>query len=120
MALCSYVFENLLLSLTQLIYWFPFLVPLVNPVKSQLSAWTLSSSLQSPLETSNLLPPRKLTPLTPAFSKAVLTEVVTVEDCDSKGVAKAGILLSWIDVAAGIVARRHSGVAAVTASLGIV
>ncbi|CAO3595438.1 unnamed protein product [Absidia cylindrospora] len=53
-------------------------------------------------------------------SKVTMTEIVTAAHVNILDVAFAGTILSWIDIAAGIAAKRHSSVPAVTRSVDAV
>ena len=57
------------------------------------------------------------TPKSPAQSQVVMTEIVMPGDANSLGTAFGGRIMQWIDVAAGVAARRHAGRVAVTASM---
>ena len=55
---------------------------------------------------------------TPATSE--ITEVLTPNQTDPNGVAMGGVLMSWIDICAGIAAKTHSDTPCVTASVDAV
>lgn len=46
-----------------------------------------------------------------------MTQIVLPGDANSLGNAFGGRIMQWIDVAAGVAARRHAGFVAVTASM---
>ena len=50
-------------------------------------------------------------------SRTVFTRMVRPGHCDDRGFAFGGQVLSWIDIAAGVCAKRHAENAAVTASV---
>ncbi|KAI8327454.1 HotDog domain-containing protein [Blakeslea trispora] len=50
-------------------------------------------------------------------SRVTMTELVHASHCNLKGFAYAGTILSWIDVAAGIAAKRHAVSPSVTRSV---
>ncbi|KAL1915900.1 uncharacterized protein VTP21DRAFT_6288 [Calcarisporiella thermophila] len=47
-------------------------------------------------------------------SRVNMTEIVLPNHADTRGYAYGGVILSWIDICAGISAKRHSGYACVT------
>ncbi len=53
----------------------------------------------------------------PSASRVEMTELVLPGDANTLGNAFGGRIMQWIDVAAGVVARRHCGGVAVTASM---
>ena len=57
-----------------------------------------------------------LTP-TPDDSQVVMTELVLPQHANAIGTIFGGQLMSWIDIAAAIAARRHAGNTCVTASI---
>ncbi|KAG1153031.1 hypothetical protein G6F37_000007 [Rhizopus arrhizus] len=50
-------------------------------------------------------------------SRITMTEIISPDQCDLKGFAYAGTILSWIDIAAGIAAKRHAVSPSVTRSV---
>ncbi|ORX53986.1 Thioesterase/thiol ester dehydrase-isomerase [Hesseltinella vesiculosa] len=50
-------------------------------------------------------------------SKVTMTEIVTSSHCNSMGICFAGTTLGWIDIAAGICAKRHGNAPSVTRSV---
>jgi acyl-CoA hydrolase len=46
-----------------------------------------------------------------------MTQIVLPGDANALGTAFGGKIMQWIDVAAGVAARRHAGTVAVTASM---
>ena len=52
-----------------------------------------------------------------ASSRTVLTKLLTPDHLTSSGVASGGVIMSWIDIAAGLTSFRHCGRGAVTASM---
>lgn len=61
-----------------------------------------------------------LLPRSPSFSTTVLTEMLSPAQADENGIVFGGEVLCWIDISAGVSARRHAGTHAVTASLDAV
>lgn len=57
---------------------------------------------------------RDLSPRSAAASLSVMTELVLPQHTNAYGTCFGGTILSWIDIAAGICARRHAGAQAVT------
>ncbi len=57
---------------------------------------------------------RDLAPRSADFSQSVMTELVLPQHTNAYGTCFGGTILSWIDIAAGICARRHAGAQAVT------
>lgn len=55
--------------------------------------------------------------LTPDLSRVEMTQLVMPGDTNSLGTAFGGRVLQWIDICAGVAARRHAGGVAVTASI---
>ncbi|KAI8814691.1 HotDog domain-containing protein [Cladochytrium replicatum] len=53
-------------------------------------------------------------------SRTVMHELLIPEHADPRGIAFGGVILAWIDVCAGIAAKRHAGQPAVTASVDAV
>lgn len=53
----------------------------------------------------------------PARSQVEMTEIVLPPDANALGTAFGGRIMQWIDVAAGVAARRHAGRVAVTAAM---
>ncbi|KAJ3041482.1 hypothetical protein HDV00_009278 [Rhizophlyctis rosea] len=53
-------------------------------------------------------------------SKTTMTQMVRPSHVDSRGFAFGGQILAWIDVSAGVAAKRHAGRSAVTASVDAV
>ena len=53
----------------------------------------------------------------PSVSRVEMTELVLPGDANTLGNAFGGRIMQWIDVAAGVAARRHCGGVAVTASM---
>ena len=60
---------------------------------------------------------RELPPRTPRFSETIMTQHVLPPDTNAVGTAFGGVVMGWIDVCAAIVAQRHTGRIAVTASV---
>jgi acyl-CoA hydrolase len=54
---------------------------------------------------------------TPAESRVEMTELVMPGQTNAPGILFGGVVLAWMDVAAGVAAIRHSGGPAVTASI---
>lgn len=54
---------------------------------------------------------------TPAESEVVMTELVLPQHTNALGSIFGGVVMGWIDVAAAIAAKRHSGRTCVTASI---
>jgi uncharacterized protein (TIGR00369 family) len=54
---------------------------------------------------------------TPADSEVIMTELVYPQHTNPHGSIFGGVVMSWIDVAAAIAAKRHSGKVCVTASV---
>jgi acyl-CoA hydrolase len=54
---------------------------------------------------------------TPAESRVEMTELVMPGQTNAPGILFGGVVLAWMDVAAGVAAIRHSGGATVTASI---
>ncbi|KAJ8663899.1 hypothetical protein O0I10_000174 [Lichtheimia ornata] len=50
-------------------------------------------------------------------SRVTMTEILAAQHCNAKGLANAGTILGWIDVAAGIAAKRHALAPCVTRSV---
>ncbi|KAI8060223.1 HotDog domain-containing protein [Gongronella butleri] len=50
-------------------------------------------------------------------SRVTMTEIVTSAHCNSMGICFAGTTLGWIDIAAGICAKRHGNAPSVTRSV---
>ncbi|KAI8992248.1 HotDog domain-containing protein [Pilobolus umbonatus] len=50
-------------------------------------------------------------------SRVTMTEIITHAQCNIKGFAFAGTILAWIDIAAGIAAKKHANAPAVTRSV---
>jgi len=58
------------------------------------------------------------TPLTPAASRCVMTQIVMPTHTNgAAGVMFGGVMMQWIDVCAGVAAMRHAGGRVVTASI---
>jgi len=57
----------------------------------------------------------QLAPRSPRDSVTEMTEVVMPQHTNSMGTAFGGTAMSWIDICAAVVARRHCGHVAVTA-----
>lgn len=55
-----------------------------------------------------------LAPRHPDASRVQMTELVLPQHTNVVGTCFGGTILSWIDIAAGICARRHAGMVAVT------
>ena len=53
----------------------------------------------------------------PSASRVEMTELILPGDANTLGNAFGGRIMQWIDVAAGVAARRHCGGVAVTASM---
>jgi acyl-CoA hydrolase len=60
--------------------------------------------------------PFDLTPKSPSQSAVQMTELVMPQHANVLGTCFGGVILSWIDIAAAICARRHTGVTCVTAA----
>ena len=56
-------------------------------------------------------------PKTPAESRVEMTELVMPGQTNAPGILFGGVVLAWMDVAAGVAAIRHSGGPTVTASM---
>lgn len=54
---------------------------------------------------------------TPAESRVEMTELVMPGQTNAPGILFGGVVLAWMDVAAGVAAIRHSGGPTVTASI---
>ncbi|MEM6962181.1 MAG: acyl-CoA thioesterase [Myxococcota bacterium] len=54
---------------------------------------------------------------TSEFSQATMTEIVLPQHANALGTAFGGTVMSWVDVCAAVVAQRHCGRIAVTASI---
>mgnify|MGYP002725641112 CR=1 FL=1 len=54
---------------------------------------------------------------TPDHSRVVMTQLVLPGDANTVGNAFGGRILQWIDIAAGVAARRHADGVSVTASI---
>ncbi|KAJ1556964.1 hypothetical protein HK096_009845, partial [Nowakowskiella sp. JEL0078] len=52
-----------------------------------------------------------------SVSRTLMTEMLRSEHTDSRGLAYGGSILAWVDVCAGVSAKRHSGKPCVTASV---
>ncbi|KAL1933557.1 hypothetical protein VTP01DRAFT_7647 [Rhizomucor pusillus] len=50
-------------------------------------------------------------------SRVTMTEIIAAHHCNVKGQANAGTILGWIDIAAGISAKRHASAPSVTRSV---
>lgn len=53
----------------------------------------------------------------PSLSEVVMTELVLPQHTNDFGTVFGGMVMSWVDIAASICARRHSGKKVVTASV---
>ena len=53
----------------------------------------------------------------PKDSLTIMTEMVLPQHTNALGGIFGGVVMSWIDIAAAIAARRHSGKVCVTASI---
>jgi acyl-CoA hydrolase len=53
----------------------------------------------------------------PSHSRVVMTQLVLPGDANTLGNAFGGKILQWIDIAAGVAARRHADGVSVTASI---
>lgn len=53
----------------------------------------------------------------PSYSQVEMTQIVLPGDANSLGNAFGGAIMQWIDIAAGVAARRHASCVAVTASI---
>ncbi|KAJ3122315.1 Acyl-coenzyme A thioesterase 11 [Nowakowskiella sp. JEL0407] len=58
-----------------------------------------------------------LTPKTVQNSRTTMTEMIRTEHTDTRGLAYGGSIMAWIDVCAGVAAKRHAGKPCVTASV---
>ena len=56
-------------------------------------------------------------PKTPKDSLSVMTQIVLPNDTNALGNLMGGVLLKWMDIAAGIAAGRHSNAVCVTVSV---
>ena len=56
-------------------------------------------------------------PKSPSASHVEMTQLVLPGETNSLGTAFGGKIMQWIDLAAGVAARRHAGCVAVTASM---
>ena len=54
------------------------------------------------------------------LSRTVITQMIRSQHTDDRGFALGGEILAWIDIVAGVTAKRHAGNAAVTASMDAV
>ena len=50
----------------------------------------------------------------------IMTQLIRSVHTDSRGIAFAGQILAWMDIAGGVAARRHSGRTCVTAAVDAV
>ena len=53
----------------------------------------------------------------PSDSEVIMTEIVLPQHTNALGTIFGGTVMGWIDIAAAIAARRHSGAVCVTASV---
>src|SRR5437667_7057197 len=53
----------------------------------------------------------------PGASRVEMTELVMPGQTNAPGILFGGVVLAWMDVAAGVAAMRHAGGPAVTASI---
>src|SRR5439155_14182634 len=58
-----------------------------------------------------------MTTKTPAESRVEMTELVMPGQTNAPGILFGGVVLAWMDVAAGVAAMRHAAGPAVTASI---
>jgi acyl-CoA hydrolase len=69
------------------------------------------------------IPQKKQKPIaTPSKppTKNIMTQLIRSEHTDSRGIAFAGQILSWMDICSGIAARKHAGVQCVTIAVDAV
>lgn len=59
----------------------------------------------------------ELLPKNPTESRVEMTEMVLPQHTNALGTVFGGVVMSWVDIAAAIVAQRHSGKLVVTASI---
>ncbi|KAI8148796.1 HotDog domain-containing protein [Fennellomyces sp. T-0311] len=50
-------------------------------------------------------------------SRVTMTEIIAPHHCNVRGLATAGIIMGWVDIAAGIAAKRHASAPSVTRSV---
>ena len=60
---------------------------------------------------------RRLDPKTPSDSAVIMTQVVLPQHTNPHGTIFGGIIMSWMDIAAGICAQRHTRTEVVTAAV---
>ena len=58
-----------------------------------------------------------MTGKTSAESETTMTELVLPQHTNEHGTIFGGVIMSWIDIAAAIAAKRHSGRVCVTAAI---
>ncbi|TPX46562.1 hypothetical protein SeMB42_g03647 [Synchytrium endobioticum] len=51
------------------------------------------------------------------LSRTIISQIVAPQFCDQRGIAYGGAVMSWVDITAGIAAKKHSDLLVVTASL---
>jgi acyl-CoA hydrolase len=60
---------------------------------------------------------RRLDPKTPSESSVIMTQLVLPQHTNPLGSIFGGVIMSWMDIAAGICAQRHSRTEVVTAAV---
>ncbi|KAG2225866.1 hypothetical protein INT45_007110 [Circinella minor] len=50
-------------------------------------------------------------------SRVTMTEIISPHHCNVKGLCRAGSIMAWVDIAAGIAAKRHASSPSVTRSI---
>ncbi len=60
---------------------------------------------------------RRMDPKTPSESSVIMTQLVLPEHTNPLGSIFGGVIMSWMDIAAGICAQRHSRTEVVTAAV---
>jgi len=60
---------------------------------------------------------RRMDPKTPSDSSVIMTQLVLPQHTNPLGSIFGGVIMSWMDIAAGICAQRHSRTEVVTAAV---
>lgn len=60
---------------------------------------------------------RRLDPKSPSESSVIMTQMVLPQNTNPQGTIFGGVIMSWMDIAAGISAQRHSRTEVVTAAV---
>ncbi len=60
---------------------------------------------------------RRMDPKTPSESSVIMTQLVLPQHTNPHGTIFGGVIMSWMDIAAGICAQRHSRTEVVTAAV---